>query len=127
MIAMNPRVEKILKIDFPVLTLQFTNGEIKNFSCEPYLDKGFFRELQNVQYFSKAKVLDGTVAWPHEQDFCPDTLYLESHPTTDLLETYEDLRELRATKEQAAGQKPVPLHEVVAELGLQPRLADGMQ
>lgn len=51
----------------------------------------------------------------------------EFEAITDLLETYEDLRELRAAKEQAAGQKPVPLHEVVAELGLQPRLADGIQ
>jgi hypothetical protein len=24
-----------------------------------------------------AKVEGGTVAWPHEQDICPDTLYLE--------------------------------------------------
>jgi len=23
-------------------------------------------------------VVDGTVAWPHEQDICPDTLYLDS-------------------------------------------------
>lgn len=52
----------------------------------------------------------------------------EFEAITDLLETYEDLRELRAAKEQAAGQKSVPLHEVIAELGLQPKLlADGMQ
>jgi hypothetical protein len=25
-----------------------------------------------------AKVEYGTVVWPHEQDICPDTLYLES-------------------------------------------------
>jgi hypothetical protein len=24
-----------------------------------------------------AKVEHGTVVWPHEQDICPDTLYLE--------------------------------------------------
>ena len=79
---MNPRVAKILKRDFPVLTLQFTNGEIKHFSCEPYLDKGFFRELQNIPYFNQAAVLEGTVVWPHEQDFCPDTLYLEGTKAT---------------------------------------------
>ena len=29
-------------------------------------------------YFKQVQVLDGTVVWPHEQDICPDTLYLDS-------------------------------------------------
>ncbi|HQB84368.1 MAG TPA: DUF2442 domain-containing protein, partial [Candidatus Rifleibacterium sp.] len=37
-----------------------------------------FRELKDPNYFSRASVQFGTVVWPHEQDFCPDTLYLES-------------------------------------------------
>lgn len=75
---MNPRVNKIVEIDFPFLVLQFTNDEIRRFSCEPYLHIGVFKELQDKRYFSKAVVSEGTVVWPHEQDFCPDTLYLES-------------------------------------------------
>ena len=75
---MNPRVNKIVEIDFPFLMLQFTNGEIRRFSCEPYLHIGVFKELQDEGYFSKAVASEGTVVWPHEQDFCPDTLYLES-------------------------------------------------
>jgi len=75
---MNPRVNKILEIDFPFLLLQFTNGEIRKFSCESYLHIGVFKELQDERYFSKAVASEGTVIWPHEQDFCPDTLYLES-------------------------------------------------
>jgi len=39
---------------------------------------GVFKELKNKSYFAQATVLDGTVAWPHEQDICPDTLYLDS-------------------------------------------------
>ena len=37
-----------------------------------------FRELADVGYFRKASVQHGTVVWPHEQDICPDTLYLDS-------------------------------------------------
>ncbi|MCH8874795.1 DUF2442 domain-containing protein, partial [candidate division KSB1 bacterium] len=29
-------------------------------------------------YFRQVKVLHGTVSWPHDQDICPDTLYLDS-------------------------------------------------
>ena len=43
------------------------------------LNFGIFRELQDKNYFRQAKVLVGTVVWPHEQDICPDTLYLDSH------------------------------------------------
>jgi hypothetical protein len=75
---MNPRVNNIVEIDFPFLLLQFTNGEIRQFSCEPYLHIGVFKELQDERYFLKAVASEGTVVWPNEQDFCPDTLYLES-------------------------------------------------
>lgn len=77
---MNPRVQKILQIDPPSLLLEFTNGEIRRFDCSSYLDIGVFRELKDELYFRKAAVSAGTVVWPHEQDFCPDTLYLESIP-----------------------------------------------
>jgi hypothetical protein len=33
---------------------------------------------QDEAYFRQVQVVGGTVAWPHEQDICPDTLYLDS-------------------------------------------------
>jgi hypothetical protein len=42
---------------------------------------GVFQELKDVSYFKKARAADGTVVWPHEQDICPDTLYLDSLKT----------------------------------------------
>jgi hypothetical protein len=42
------------------------------------LEFGVFKELRNYSYFKSANVSGGTVAWPHEQDICPDTLYLDS-------------------------------------------------
>ena len=60
------------------LCLVFENGERKIFDVEPYLIKGFFSELQDIQYFKRAKVVLGSVEWPNEQDFSHDTLYLLS-------------------------------------------------
>jgi hypothetical protein len=58
--------------------LTFTNGEKGVFDCRPFLEFGVFRELQEEAYFRRVRVEGGTVAWPHEQDICSDTLYLES-------------------------------------------------
>ena len=58
--------------------MEFTNGENGIYDCLPILDFGVFKELKDLNYFNQAQVLDGTVVWPHDQDICPDTLYLDS-------------------------------------------------
>ncbi|MEP7339491.1 MAG: DUF2442 domain-containing protein [Acidobacteriota bacterium] len=75
---MNPRVVNVTANDDYTLTLAFSNGEVGLFDVTPYLNKGIFQELQDKSYFKSARVALGTVQWPHEQDFCPDTLYQES-------------------------------------------------
>ena len=60
------------------LMLFFTNGEQGIYDCSELLDFGVFQELQDKNYFKKVNVLHGTVVWPHEQDICPDTLYVDS-------------------------------------------------
>ncbi len=72
---MNPPVVKVIANDDYTLTLTFANGEVGQFDVLPYLDKGIFQELRDLGYFKQARVPLGTVQWPHEQDFCPDTLY----------------------------------------------------
>ena len=42
----------------------------------------------------------------------------EFEAMTELIEDYEDLRELRDAKEKSQGQKSIPIKEVIAELGL---------
>ena len=78
--TLNPRVVAVKPNDDYTLTLTFTNGEVKKYDMNPLLDKGIFRELQNIGYFRCARIASGTVEWPHEQDICPDTLYLYSVP-----------------------------------------------
>jgi len=78
---LNPRVVAVVPNDDYTLTLTFTNGEVKVYDMNPLLDKGVFRDLQNIGYFRCARIAHGTVEWPREQDICPDTLYLDSTPT----------------------------------------------
>jgi hypothetical protein len=75
---MNPRVAEVIPTKDYKLKLVFTNGEKGLYDCSGLLNFGIFKELQDRKYFNQAKVLDGTVVWPHEQDICPDTLYLDS-------------------------------------------------
>ncbi|HOT27139.1 MAG TPA: DUF2442 domain-containing protein [Candidatus Ozemobacteraceae bacterium] len=75
---MNPRIKSVKANQDYTLNLFFENGEERVFDCRPYLDIGVFKELKELPYFFKATVQMGTVSWPHEQDFCPDTLYIES-------------------------------------------------
>lgn len=75
---MNPRISKVTPGPGYTLLLEFANGESGTYDCSPLLDFGIFTELRDVNYFNRAFVLDGTVAWPHDQDIDPDTLYLDA-------------------------------------------------
>ena len=75
---MNPRVKSVTPENDYILQLEFSNGESGWYDCKPLLDFGVFKELRDLHYFKQAQVSFGTVCWPHEQDICPDTLYLES-------------------------------------------------
>jgi hypothetical protein len=75
---MNPRIKQVTPLSNYRLKLIFTNREWGIYDCSSLLNFGVFQELQNIHYFNQVKVIDGTVVWPHEQDICPDTLYLDS-------------------------------------------------
>lgn len=79
---MNPRVTAVFPLTGHRLRLRFQNGEERLFDCRPLLGPGVFRELSDVAYFRRVRVCGGTVCWPHEQDICPDTLYMDSAPVT---------------------------------------------
>ena len=86
---MDPRVKDVTPEDDYRLRVVFTNGEIGVYDCRPLLDFGVFKELRDVTYFRRVRVENDTVAWPHEQDISPDTVYLNSikteasRPTSD--------------------------------------------
>ena len=75
---MNPRVKEVIATDDYKLILTFKNEEKGIYDCSDLLDFGVFKEFKDINYFKQAFVAYGTVTWPHEQDICPDTLYLDS-------------------------------------------------
>lgn len=74
----NPRVKTVTVLDNYRLLLRFTNEEEKIFDMAPYINKGVFTALKNIDLFRKAHINWGTVVWNEDIDMSPDTLYLES-------------------------------------------------
>ncbi len=79
---MNPTVITVKPENDYKLSVTFENGEKRLFDVTPFLDKGVFSELKDINYFKKVKVAFGAIEWPHEQDFSKDTLYLLGDSTT---------------------------------------------
>jgi len=59
------------------LIIRPSNGKNGLFDVSPYLDKGVFHELKDLQYFCRVKVAFGGIMWPHEQDFSAETIECE--------------------------------------------------
>jgi len=77
---MNPRVKDVKPVKGYKLILTFSNGEKRIYDMDGTLERGIFKELKNEKLFNTVKAVDGTVQWIHNQDICPDTLYLDSVP-----------------------------------------------
>jgi hypothetical protein len=75
---MNPRVTNVKPEKNYTLHLWFNNGEEGVLDIKPYLDKGIFRELQDMSMFNSVRPFIGTIQWKNEADLCPDTVYLDS-------------------------------------------------
>jgi len=76
---MTPNVVDVTPQDDYQILLSFDNGERKIFDMKPYIDKGFFKQLQNKTYFKTVKPHFNSIQWANGQDLSPDTLYLDSH------------------------------------------------
>lgn len=75
---MNPRVKKVQPLENYLLEFTFDNDEVRFFDVYSYLNFGIFSELKDQSFFESVMPFMGSVKWPHDQDFCPDTLYEES-------------------------------------------------
>ncbi len=60
--------------------VEIADGRKGVFDMKPYLDRGIFRELRDVYYFSQVGIQLGAVTWPNEQDIAPETLLAEMLP-----------------------------------------------
>ncbi|OQY02635.1 MAG: hypothetical protein B6I26_00330 [Desulfobacteraceae bacterium 4572_130] len=76
---MNPRVKNVIPNNDYTINIIFDNGEEKVFDVKPYLNKGIFKKLKELNMFKTVKPVMGSIQWKHGQDFCPDTLYIASN------------------------------------------------
>jgi len=79
---MYPRVKDVKPQDDYQILLTFDNEELKVFDMKPYINKGFFKQLQDKNYFNTVKPFMDSIQWKNGQDLCPDTLYLDSQSLT---------------------------------------------
>ena len=77
---LGPRVTDVIPADDYMLYLTFTSGEKRVFDAKPLLEMAIFEPLVNKSFFQSVKVAYGSVMWPQDIDYCPDTLYMESMP-----------------------------------------------
>lgn len=72
-------------IDFEIMSnhrikVKLSNGKEGIFDVTPYLEKGIFKELKDYNYFKRARIEFGTITWPNEQDFSPETIEIKMEP-----------------------------------------------
>ncbi|MBF0255470.1 MAG: DUF2442 domain-containing protein [Gammaproteobacteria bacterium] len=67
------------------LELWFDTGDHRLFNMKPYLDRGVFTRLKDLNAFKRAYVAFDTVCWPDNLDIAPETLYDCSIPVEDTL------------------------------------------
>ncbi len=77
---LGPRVSTVEPNDNFELIIGFNNGEKRKFDAKPLFGMNVFAPLKNISFFKSVKVEYGTVVWPQDIDYCPDTLYEQSIP-----------------------------------------------
>ena len=69
-------------IHFEIMTdhrikVTLSSGKNGIFDVTPYLNRGVFEELKDYDYFKRARIEFGTITWPNEQDFSPETIEIK--------------------------------------------------
>ena len=59
------------------LYVELSNGVCGYFDVSPYLNKGIFPQLKNVDYLKTVKTNFCGICWPQGQDFSADTIVCE--------------------------------------------------
>lgn len=73
-------VKQVKPLDNFKLLLTFENGEVRIFDMNPYLGKGIFKELKDINIFNSVKVSFDSIEWQNEADMDPEILYEDSIP-----------------------------------------------
>ena len=70
-------VNKVQYAERYKLYVELSNGISGYFDLTPYLDKGVFTQLKNIDYLKKVKPDTFGICWPNGQDLSADTIEYE--------------------------------------------------
>ena len=68
-------VVRVMPRDDYSLELWFNTGDHRLFDVRPFLQRGVFVKLQDIDLFKQAFVSLDTVCWPGNIDIAPETLF----------------------------------------------------
>ena len=71
-------MEEVIKVRVVrpyVLNIEFTDGKRREVDVKQELQGEVFEPLKDPEFFAKAMVEGGTVAWPNGADFSPEFLH----------------------------------------------------
>ncbi len=68
------KVKKVNANNDHTLFVELSDGCSGMFDVKPYLEKGVFKQLKDIDYFKQVKPLFCGIVWPNEQDLSADTI-----------------------------------------------------
>ena len=72
------RIINVKALDDYQLLVTYDNGELRIKDMKPYLNKGVFKKLKDIDFFKTVHVSFGTVSWDDDIDLCADSIYESS-------------------------------------------------
>lgn len=77
---MYKRITAVTPLKDYKLIVTFENSETRLLNIAPYLTKGIYAELKDINIFNSAHISFDTIEWANQADIDPEFVYSESVP-----------------------------------------------